>query len=222
MTPGNIVGLASLIGLKALALTDHNSCKNCPAFVHQATKAGILPICGMELNTQEEVHVLCLFPTLEQAMSFDSYVEKHLLPIPNKPEFFGNQLVVDETDEVCGCVDTLLISATDIPFDAVHDLVTSYGGIMLPAHIDKASASLLSNLGFVPPESKFHAAEVLDISNIEALKKQHPYLERCHFLCNSDAHSLTSIQEAIHILHVEEVSAEGILKAIQSRSFIQE
>lgn len=214
MTPGNIVGMATLIGLDAIALTDHNSCKNCPAFLQYAKEAGLLAIPGMELTTMEEVHVLCLFPTLEQAMSFDSYVEKHIMPIPNRPEYFGNQILVDNSDQPCGNVDTLLISATDISFNEVYDLVTSYGGIMIPAHLDKSSTSLLSNLGFIPPDSRFTAAEVKDIAGIEPLKKQHPYLEHCHFLCSSDAHALTSIQEAVHILHVEEKTVEGILNSI--------
>jgi len=217
MTPGNIVGMASLIGLEAIALTDHNTCKNCPAFMEFAREAGILAIPGMELTTSEEVHVLCLFSTLEQAMRFDSYVEKHIMPIPNRPEFFGNQILVDYSDEACGTVDTLLISATDISFNDVYDLVREYGGIMIPAHLDKSSTSLLSNLGFIPPESQFTAAEVKDIESIEPLKQQHPYLEYCHFLCNSDAHSLSSINEAVHILHVEETSVEGILNAIAQK-----
>ena len=217
MTPGNIVGMASLIGLDAIALTDHNSCKNCPAFMDFAKQNGILAIPGMELNTLEEVHVLCFFPTLEQAMAFDSYVEKRIMPIPNRPEFFGNQIIADSSDEPCGTVDTLLISATDISFNDVYDIVTSYGGIMVPAHLDKSSTSLLSNLGFVPPESQFHAAEVKDIASIEPLKKQHSYLEFCHFLCSSDAHSLDAIHDPLHILHVEERSIEGILTAINRK-----
>ncbi len=214
MTPGNIVGMASLIGLEAIALTDHNSCKNCPAFMEFAEEMGLIAIPGMELTTMEEVHVLCLFSTLEQAMNFDAYVEQHIMPIPNRPEFFGNQIIVDNSDEACGTVDTLLISATDISFNDVYDLVKEYGGIMVPAHLDKSSTSLLSNLGFIPPESQFTSAEVKDIASIEPLKKQHPYLEDCHFLCSSDAHSLSSIHEPIHILHVEEKTVEGILNSI--------
>lgn len=217
MTPGNIVGMASLIGLDAIALTDHNSCKNCPAFMDFAHQAGLLAIPGMELTTREEVHVVCLFPTLEQAMAFDAYVEAHIMPFPNRPEYFGNQIIVDNCDEPLDTVDTLLISATDISFDDVYDLVHRYGGIMLPAHLDKSSTSLLSNLGFIPPNSRFNAAEVKDISHIEELKKQYSYLEHCHFLCNSDAHSLSDIHEAIHILHVEEKSIAGILKAIDKK-----
>lgn len=217
MTPGNIVGMASLIGLHALALTDHNTCKNCPAFLEQAKKAGIIAIPGMELNTSEEVHVVCLFPTLEQAMSFDSYVEKRLLSIPNKPEFFGEQLIIGNDDAPIGTVDSLLINATEISFNETYELVKSFGGIMIPAHLDKSSTSLLSNLGFIPPESKFTTVEVLNSAHIDALKKQHPYLERCNFLCNSDAHTLTSLHEADYLLSVEEVCAKGILASIQSR-----
>ena len=116
MTPGNILGMAALIGLDIIALTDHNSCKNCPAIVRLAEDFPLQVIPGMELTTAEEVHVLCYFCNLEDAISFDTYVEQHLLPIPNQTELFGNQLLCDEQDNICGTYENLLITATDISF----------------------------------------------------------------------------------------------------------
>ena len=60
-TPNNIAGMATLCGLNIVALTDHNSCKNCPAFFAAAKKYGIIPIAGMELTTSEDIHIVCLF-----------------------------------------------------------------------------------------------------------------------------------------------------------------
>ena len=99
MTPANIAGMAALQGLNLVALTDHNSCKNCPAFFAHAKRYGIVPVAGMELTTAEDIHVICLFPDLESAMRFDSVVSGRLIKVKNKADIFGNQFIMDENDE---------------------------------------------------------------------------------------------------------------------------
>ena len=93
-TPDSILGMGELNGLDLMALTDHNTCKNCPAFFEAAEKHGILPIAGMELTTAEDIHVVCLFPNLESAMSFSDEVEKRRIKIKNRTDIFGNQLIL--------------------------------------------------------------------------------------------------------------------------------
>ena len=78
MTPANIVGTATLAGLNIVALTDHNTAKNCPAFFKFAKKCGIVAVAGMELTTSEDIHIICLFEKLDDAMSFDKEIEKHI------------------------------------------------------------------------------------------------------------------------------------------------
>ena len=134
MTPANIVGMAALKGLDVIALTDHNSCKNCPAIKKAAQEYGISVIPGMELTTMEEVHVLCLFPELSRAMDFDAYVYERLLPFPNREDLFGRQIIYNENDEPAGKVEYLLISSTQITFSAAQDIVEQFGGVMIPAH----------------------------------------------------------------------------------------
>lgn len=217
MTPADIVGMAALKELDVIALTDHNSCKNCRAFLHAAKEYGIIGIPGMELTTQEEVHVLCLFPTLETALAFDRLVEVRLVAIPNRPEIFGKQQIIDEAEQVIGTVDNLLINSTLIGFDEVYELVKEYQGIMIPAHIDKTANSLLSNLGFVPPDSRFSCFELKDMKNLHRLQAANPYLKTCRVITNSDAHYLEQINEAENSLHVEERSVEAVLAALTTR-----
>lgn len=214
MTPGNIVGMAVVKGLEVIALTDHNSCKNCEPLLTLAKEYGILAIPGMELCTVEEVHVLCLFEDLKHAMDFDSYVYRHLLPLPNREDIFGRQLLCNAKDEYTGKVDNLLIHATDIGFDKVYELMKDFHGLMIPAHIDKTSNSLLSNLGFIPPDSLFRCVEVKDMKKREALENTNPYLKQCRIISDSDAHQLGDINEPIHYIEVEERSVMGILKAL--------
>nr|WP_314461995.1 PHP domain-containing protein [uncultured Clostridium sp.] len=214
MTPGNIAGMAALKGLDVIAVTDHNSCKNCPAVLHFAEQFGILAIPGMELCTSEEVHAVCLFPDLSMAMEFDAYVEKKLIPFPNNVEIFGRQLIYNKEDEAAGTVKNLLINSTEISFDGLWDLVRSFGGVMFPAHLDKNANSLLSNLGFVPPDSRFTAAEMRNLNRLPELVRQNPYLEKCLILQNSDAHQLGDIKEQGVILEAEEKSVEGVIASL--------
>ena len=181
MTPNNIAGMAMIKGLNIIALTDHNS-----------------P--GMELTTEEEVHVVCLFAELEDALAFDSYVYERLIKIRNKKEIFGEQIIMNEMDEPIGEEEYLLINATSISFDSVYDIVKEFHGIMIPAHLDKTTTSLLSNLGMIPPNSRFTCAEVKNLEKLHGLMKANPYLEKCRIISDSDAHYLPDISEPVHSL----------------------
>lgn len=216
MTPANITAMAALIGLDVIAVTDHNSCKNCPAVMDAARQWGITAIPGMELCTSEEVHVLCLFETLEDAMDFDAYVEKKLLLMPNNEDIFGHQYIFDTHDTCIGSYPDLLINAADISFDDVYELTAKHHGIMIPAHIDKSSTSLLSNLGFIPPNSRFTCAEVRNLQELQTLKHTHPYLNHCRIITDSDAHDLEHIQEAVHRIHCPDRNIKNILKSLTS------
>ena len=214
MTPGNLVGMSVLKGLDCIALTDHNSCKNCAAAMKYGENFGITVIPGMELTTREEVHVICLFPSLESAMDFDAYVYEHLLPIKNREDIFGKQQIMNEDDEICGTVENLLIGSTDISFADSFTLAASFGGIAYPAHIDKSSTSLLSNLGFIPPGIAFSCAEFHNMNQFHTLKKAHPHLETCRIICCSDAHYLQDIHEAEYQIFAKSKKIEDILDAV--------
>ena len=215
MTPANLVGMAFVNGLQAIALTDHNSSLNCPAAAAHAAEYGITFIPGMELTTMEEVHVLCLFPTVERALRWSEYVYPRILNVKNKPEIFGNQRVMNEEDVQVDEIEKLLISATDISFDAVYDLMEEFGGVMVPAHVDAGSYGLIANLGFVPPESRFRTVEFEHEENVPAYEKADPYFGTCRKIYDSDAHYLENIHEASYVLHVEENSPEAILKVLK-------
>ena len=215
MTPANLVGMAFVNGLQAIALTDHNSSLNCPAAAAHAAEYGLTFIPGMELTTMEEVHVLCLFPTVERALRWSECVYPRILNVKNKPEIFGNQRVMNEEDVQVDEIEKLLISATDISFDAVYDLMEEFGGVMVPAHVDAGSYGLIANLGFVPPESRFRTVEFEHEENVPAYEKADPYFGTCRKIYDSDAHYLENIHEASYVLHVEENSPEAILKVLK-------
>lgn len=217
MTPANIVGMAALLKLAVIAVTDHNSCKNCPAVLSLAKQNNIIAIPGMELCTMEEVHVLCLFGSLGDALNFDEYVSSKLIKIPNNESIFGKQQIYDSNDSLIGTEPYLLINATNISFDSLDSLIEQYHGIVIPAHIDKNSNSLLFNLGFIPPDSKFQCAELKDISRLEELSKKNPYLSKCNIITNSDAHDLGKINEPVNFLHSKSKNRTDILEALKLR-----
>lgn len=214
MTPANIVGMAVVKGLQVIALTDHNTCRNCPAVMAAAEEYGILAVPGMELTTAEEVHAVCLFPGLSQALNFDQYVYERLIKFPNRPDIFGNQQVYNEQDQICAEEPNLLINATEISFDGLWELVRSFQGVMFPAHIDKRANSLISNLGLIPPDSRFTCAEVKDMKKLHGLRRDHPYLNRCRIISNSDAHYLEHINEPDLTIPVKEYSAQAVIETL--------
>ena len=220
MTPANIAGMAMLKGLRIIALTDHNSVRNAPALIRAAEQYGIIALPGMELTTQEEAHVLCLFAETEAALAFDAYVRERLRKVKNRAEIFGEQILMNENDEPLGEEEYLLINATEIAFEDAGDAVCAHGGIMIPAHLDKESDSLLSSLGFIPPESTFSCAEIRDMNNLDRLRHAHPYLESCRIISNSDAHYLWDIHEAENRLSfpTERPEKREILELLSRRS----
>lgn len=195
MTPNNIAGMGALAGLNIMALTDHNSSRNCPAFFAAAKRNGIIPIAGMELTTAEDIHVVCLFERLEDALRFNDEVDRQRIRFANRTDIFGDQLLVDENDEVIGTEDDLLPNATQIPIEAVPELVASYRGVAFPAHIDRDANGIVATLGVFPEDSGFSLAELHDSSKGEEYRKRFPILQGMRLLTGSDAHYLWDIRD---------------------------
>ena len=221
MTPANIAAMAALAGYGLVALTDHNSARNCRAAAAAAAENGLAFLPGMELTTSEEAHVLCLFETLEGAEEFGRYVYQRLPDIENRPEFFGHQYIVDENDEVTGEEPRLLISATSIGTYEAAALVAGYGGVALPAHIDRSSFSVISNLGFYDEAMGFCAVEFSRSANLREMYEQHSELRGVRYIVNSDAHSLESMPDPEHRLELDRLDARSVIDAIVSGKSLQ-
>ena len=195
MTPANLAGMCALAGLDVVALTDHNSVGNCAPFLRAAQNYGLLAIPGMELTTAEEIHMICLFPGLEAATAFGQVVYQALPPTPNDKAIFGPQLYMDEADGLLGEEHRLLAGATSIPVSAVAHLVARYGGVAYPAHVDRPSFSLLSQLGLWDPGLGFPLAELSRACPTHFLASR-PDLTGVPTLTASDAHALDQVADA--------------------------
>lgn len=217
MTPYNLVNMAKLLGYDIIALTDHNSCLNCPAALKAGEEAGITVVPGMELCTSEEIHAVCLFPYLKNALEFSDYVKSTMPPVKNDASIFGEQLVMDSTDRIIGNEEILLTAASGISIDDAVKEVSRFGGAVFPAHLDRASYSVLSVLGFMYPEMGFAAAEFTHKAYIPQYEEKHPLLKEMKKLRNSDAHYLENMVEPSVEIDLPECSAEAVVSYLNSK-----
>ena len=193
-TPNNIAGMAHLSGLDIVALTDHNTAKNCPAFFKAASKYGIVPVAGIELTTSEDIHLVCLFEKLDSALNFDAYLQGRRVYIKNREDIFGEQLILDENDSIVGKEDFLLSNATTISVNEATDLLAEYGGICYPAHIDRDANGIIAILGTIPEELPFKCVEFNSSENIEEYSKIFSLHDKT-IIVSSDSHYLTDIND---------------------------
>ena len=210
MTPCNIAGLAALNGLNIVALTDHNSGKNCPAFYKAAKNYGVIPVAGMELTTAEDIHLVCLFPTLEDAMNFSDEIDKRRIRVKNRKDIFGDQLIMDEEDNVLGEEEDLLPNATTVSLDEAPTLVEKHNGVCYPAHIDREANGIIAILGELPKTPEFSSVEIHDRENTEAYVKEHN-LEGKTVVVSSDAHMIEQLREKENYFDLEDEPYSGDL-----------
>lgn len=160
LPPSEIARLLAQKGVNLAALTDHNSSLNCPAFAEACAGYGIIPLFGMEAQTQEECHILCLFRDLETALAFSEEIYALMPPIMNNPEKMGDQVYVDADDNILGEIDKYLVTGVELDIFALAERVRALGGVVIPAHCDRPAFSLTSQLGFVP-DGPWDALEVV-------------------------------------------------------------
>ncbi len=208
-TPNNIAGMGALAGLGIMALTDHNTCKNCPAFFAAARKHGIVPVAGMELTTAEDIHMVCLFPTLDAAMLFDQEVGRRRILIENRTDIFGEQLILDENDQLIGTEPHLLSNATEITVEESFALAEHFGGVCYPAHIDRSANGIISALGTVPKELPVSAVEFHSADNIEKYKEH--LSDSWRITVSSDAHYLWDIRDKESFIELEDTPYSSAL-----------
>lgn len=212
MTPNNIVGMAFIKQLDAIAVCDHNSARNLPAIREVAEMMNVLLLPGMELTTREEAHMLCYFRSVEACMAFGEEIYAHLPPIPNREKFFGRQQVMNAQDEETAVEERLLISALDLGFEECAEMIHRAGGLCVPAHINRGNSGVLNALGFLPDGVRYDALEIarsvpmppMDISGFRVLH-------------SSDAHYLENIMEPEFALNVCERSVDAIFDVIAGK-----
>lgn len=205
MTPNNIVNMALLKELDVIAITDHHTCANLKAVLGVAKETPLVVLPGMEIETSEEFHMVALFENLEQAMEMEKIVQSNLPEIKNRKDIFGEQIIYNADDEVIGEVDRLLLTATALSVYEVVRLTREIGGVCYPAHIDRPSYSIISSLGFIPPDLEIGNIEVSRHVNINNFRTTYPELR---VIQSSDAHYLGDMFDRQSYMVVEANTAK--------------
>ena len=211
MSPSAMVRQAQALGLSVLALTDHNSTRNMPAFDACCREAGIFPVYGIEVTTREEIHAVCLFDQIHTALRFGKFIESLLPDVPNNPDLFGDQVYVDRHENILGEVEKSLAQAAEITFEQLHEEVSSWNGMFIPAHIDRHAFSVTSQLGFLP-ENTYTA--------VESVRIPCPFTTYANpVITNSDAHYLADMGVRSWEIELTECSYQGISRALERRNY---
>ena len=190
MIPPLIVQEALQKKIQIIAVTDHNATANIGAVQKAAEGTGLVVLPGMEVQTREEVHALCLFDTLEQAEQWQLQVSATLPSIQNDPEHFGEQFVVDETGEFIRRETQLLLTSISLSFDETWRQVNDLGGLFIPAHVDRQAFGLIANLGFVPRHIPVEALEVSRHLTLAAARQKYPQIAGYSLIQSGDVHRL--------------------------------
>lgn len=217
MTPNNLVNMAMIKGLDVIAIADHNASQNVAAAMAVAKKRDILVIPAMELQTSEEVHLLCLFKDLSNLVKFQTIVDQHLLGIPNNVQKFGPQLIMDQEDEVVGHIDHALIFSTTLSFEKAVEAARSCGGFVLPAHINRQSNGVLAMLGFIPAGMNFTTVEVSSDEAGSRFLDTYPNEAAYQIIRNSDAHQLMSISERQNYMELPSRDIDAVFAYLEGK-----
>jgi len=214
MIPPLIVRRARELALGIIAIADHNSAENVAAMVEAARGTELVVLPGMEVQTKEEVHLLCLFDSVEQVQDWQTLVYAHLPALKNKAEYFGGQFVVDATGDLIRCNERLLLTSTSLSVEEVALAVEEREGLCIAAHVDRSAFGLLANLGFVPPGAHLAALEISHFANAEQLQDQHPSVRGFSFISSGDAHRLSELSDRT-VLTIQEPTITEISLALK-------
>lgn len=218
MSPAAIVAAACHKGLDIIGIADHNSTRQASLIKYLGEKNGLFVLCGAEVTTREEAHCLVFLPDQEALFVFQEYLDLHLPFIPNNSDLFGYQIVVNELEEIIHEEEKLLISAIDQSIEQVEQKAHELGGIFIPAHINKTKNSIISQLGFVPPDLPVDALELSKHITIEKFRMENPYLKNYAFIRSSDAHLPEDIGNVFTIMECQTRSFEEIKLALAGKN----
>lgn len=216
MSPNNILNMSLIKGLDVIAVTDHNSIENVEVVYDLSKNMDLMVIPGMEIQTQEDIHSIVLFETVEALKIFYNKMLPYQLKLPNKPEKFGHQHIYNAEDEVVGEVAHYLIVPFSINLEDMVQIVNDMEGVVFPAHVNRNSFSIINNIGFIPENLQVNNLEWYKTPELDMNAYKNRMFKAYRPLFNSDAHDLIQISERENFLEVEEKSVKGILNFLKS------
>lgn len=212
--PKAIVDKAVQCGLDVIGISDHNSSENTSAVMNAVGNRSVKVLPGMEVTSKEEVHILAIFDSLDNALRLQTIVYEHL-PGDNDPEAFGLQIVVNEDHDVLGFNNRLLAGATELSVEQVVDSILDLEGLAIAAHVDRETFGIIGQLGFIPGELRLDGLELSANTSPEQARRRFPQYAGRGFIRSSDAHSVGDIGTVWASLLLDEPSTREIKKALR-------
>lgn len=216
MIPPLIIHTAQDRGINLIAITDHNSIANVPAVINAALGTSIHVLSGIELQTKEEIHSICLFDDFNQLEAFYKSIENSFPKLPNNPDFFGEQFIVDAEGNFVRREERLLSISANITLRNACELAQKYKGILIPAHVNRKLFGMLSVLGFVPSDVDLPILEISKHKSQEEIIKEFPQLKKFGLIQSGDAHQLDEIL-GLNQFNINEPTISEIKKAISNK-----
>ena len=217
MMPGPVVERFLDYGMDVVAITDHNTNENADVFIEEGRDRGLTVIPGMELETSEGIHVVCLFTTLADLVAWNESLAPYKTDVKNDSRFFGHQWVVSRTGERLREEERMLRTSTEISIDEAIPAVHAHGGLCIAAHVDRQSYSVTSILGMIPEHLAFDGIELTrhmprDERLLEDIRRQgYRYITSC------DAHDLSQIGQIHCAAYLDHWSLEELALAMKGR-----
>ncbi len=172
----------------------------------------VLP--GVELATEEEAHILGLFDAGTDLAQLLTAVYEKLPDIPSRRSFVEDQVIVDAEDGVTGFNPHCLIGATTLTVYEAVDLIHRHGGLAVASHVDREAFSVISQLGFIPPDLRLDAVEVSPLLSFDEARAAFGPLSPLPLVRFSDAHRPDEIGRATMEFLLAGPSLEEIRKAL--------
>jgi PHP family Zn ribbon phosphoesterase len=218
MLPSTVLGRVKELGIEVIAITDHNTVENVASFWEKGREMGITVIPGMELQTSEDIHLVCLFNSLEEAAQFQKVVYQKLPPLKNQRDIFGEQWIVDKNDDRIRELERLLLVGTQLTVDMAVQTVHEVDGLCIAAHLDRQAFSLWGHLGSIPPDLPLDGVELTPHLERNAAQLAQIKQEGFDYVVSSDAHYLQSINSPQCFALMEEVSLPEIKLALKHQA----
>lgn len=214
MHPAAVARAAAAAGLDGVVVCDHNAADNVEAVARAAREAGCVAMPGMEITSEEEVHVVALLPDAAAAGVLHARVAA-ALPVSTSPDALGQQVIANERAEVLGFNPSLLAGATSWTLEQTVDEVHRAGGLAVAAHIDRERFGLVGQLGFVPPGLALDAVEVSPHLPYDQARARFGGPLQLPVLAGSDAHTPGLVGRALTYLHLDRLDAREIALALR-------
>lgn len=193
MIPPLIVQTALDKGIHILAITDHNASTNVEAVIKASEGSGLMILPGIEVQTLEDVHTICLFDSIDQLYELQKIIDENLPSLPNQADHLGVQLCVDKNGDFLAYEDRLLLTSVQISLSELFQLVKELQGLFIPAHIDRDAYGLIKTLGFIPLDIPIEALEISRNTSLGQARLRYPQITNFPLIHSGDAHRLNEI-----------------------------